>query len=135
MVMLWRRLGTSLGKRTNRVSLFGLGRLGRGSTVDPAPTAQTAEKPLRQKGFMMDRYEREELAELILRVINTTREACTALYALPADMAAWSTTAAKEADARRECWEALYRLEVADRQPEKRSHVRVVPPQKDKRGH
>jgi len=62
----------------------------------------------------MDRYEREELAELILRVIATTREATTALFSMPADMAAWSRTADAESTARRELWQALYRLEMAD---------------------
>lgn len=63
---------------------------------------------------MMDRYEREELAELLLRVIATTVEATTALYTLPLDMHQWQETARAETDARRELWEALYRLEMED---------------------
>lgn len=63
---------------------------------------------------MMDRYEREELAELILRVISTTVEATTALYTLPLSMQDWHRTAQAETEARREMWEALYRLEMAD---------------------
>lgn len=62
----------------------------------------------------MDRYEREELAELHLRVIHTTVAATLALYAMPLDMREWQVTAEAELTARREFWEALYRLEMAD---------------------
>lgn len=63
---------------------------------------------------MMDRYEREELAELHLRVIHTTVEATVALYRSPIEMGEWTRTAQAETEARREFWEALYRLEMAD---------------------
>jgi len=62
----------------------------------------------------MDRYEREELAELHLRVIHTTVEATIALYRSPISMETWQSTATAETEARREFWEALYRLEMAD---------------------
>lgn len=74
----------------------------------------------------MDRYEREELAELFLRVVRTTVEATSALYTVPLSMAEWSRSADNEKDARREFWEALYRLEVEDTPQKPLPHVRIV---------
>jgi hypothetical protein len=70
---------------------------------------------------VVNRFEREELAELILRTVQMARDEQTALLAVPPDMGKWVETAEASKNATRELWEALYRIEIqeADDSPKK----------------
>lgn len=63
----------------------------------------------------MDRYERDELAQLIVDWVRAAVEAAAALYEEPLDMSEWVATADREQNARRECWEALFRLPIQEK--------------------
>lgn len=62
----------------------------------------------------MDIRERDELAELIVRAINTARDAADALIASPFDMENYRRTDELACDARREVWQCLYSIRTAD---------------------
>lgn len=74
----------------------------------------------------MNRFEREELAELILRAISTGREEQTALLTVPCDMGEWTRTADAASDARRELWKALYAMEIEEAEGSPSRSVKVL---------
>jgi hypothetical protein len=64
----------------------------------------------------MNRFERDELAELIVRAMTAARDETAALYAVPLDMSSMVDTADIAKEAARELWQALFRLDLQESQ-------------------
>jgi hypothetical protein len=67
-----------------------------------------------EKGLRMNRFEREELAELMLRALATRWDESASFHARQPDMGEWVRTAESSKEATRELWEALYRIEIQE---------------------
>jgi hypothetical protein len=62
----------------------------------------------------VNRFERDELAQLITVAVAARGEEVAALYAVPLDMGAMVKTADFSRDAVREVWQALFRLKIEE---------------------
>jgi hypothetical protein len=62
----------------------------------------------------MNRFERDELAELISKALAASREEVASLYAVPLDMGGMVGAADIAREAIREVWQALFRLDLQE---------------------